>query len=65
MWVSFSKCMTHIDLTNERVSIRECPKESVASTPLDLNAKKFEPHKQVNKGSISNSCVWIPVSITW
>jgi len=36
MWVSFPKCMIHIDLTNERVSIKECPKESVASTPLNL-----------------------------
>jgi len=33
MWVSFSKCMTYIDLTNERVSIKEYPTESIVSTP--------------------------------
>jgi len=29
MWVSFPKCMTHIDLTNERVSIRESVRKRV------------------------------------
>jgi len=50
MWVSFPKCMTHIDLTNKRVNIRESIRKRVLRALVKMLTSLKKTH---------NSMIWV------